>query len=97
MIVDTTLSSSDNRINNNAYRALKNKRLSFPGGTYENKKEQLEFRDLYVREFLEANGLDSDINLRSTVVFWENGEVVGVISGRDTPSDRSQNISALLE
>ena len=91
MIIDTTISTADNHIN----KALRKAHRFFPHGVYENRKEQLEFRDLYVREFLESNGLDSDIDLRATIVFWgRDGEIVSVLS--NSLNDHSQNIAALL-
>lgn len=100
MIIDTTISTTDKHINLLARAEHRcefaKKQRFFPGGIYDSRREQLEFRDMYVREFLESKGLDSDINLRCTLVFWEDGEIVAVLSCKDSVSDRTQNIAALL-
>ena len=79
------------RLNNSIARR---KRSRFPNGIYDSKQEHSEFRQLYIREFLDRNHLDSDVDLKYAIVFWKNGDIVAVGAA---PIDDSQSTSELLE
>jgi hypothetical protein len=99
MIVDTTISSSDNFLNRLALEDIKEKsrkQHSFPPGVYADRKERLAFRELYVREFLEKNGRDSDWDLNFSIVVWKDGEVMEVLNGYEFSCD-TQSVAELLE
>ncbi len=101
MIIDTTVSSFQKRFKFHILLAkVKHcfkstcKRYKFPGGMYDSKQEHNEFRQLYIREFLERNGRDSDIDLKCIIVVWKDEEIIEVI----TPlANNSQNGLELLE
>ena len=96
MVIDTTVSFVHKFLDKASSVVLSfssfSRERNFPWGFYKNKKEHSEFRQLYVREFLERSGEDSDIDLDSTIVFWRNDEIVAVTGFND-----SQNIEAILE
>ncbi|MHA2279518.1 MAG: hypothetical protein ACXAC5_01315 [Promethearchaeota archaeon] len=100
MIIDTTISTADNFLNKLATQEITEearKSRGFPPGIYTNRKERFVFRELYVREFLEKNGRNSDWDLNFSMVVWKGGEVIGVFAADDYSNGDIQSISELLE
>jgi len=96
MVIDTTLSAFQiylHKLDRLKRSIARRQRHRFPDGIYDSKQEHAEFRQFYVREFLERNGLDADMDLKNTVVFWRDGEVVAVTGAT---FDNSQKIVELL-